>query len=414
MTVRQVDDLPALDYFDPEVAADPDAAVLKLSQTDWIARTPFGVAVLRYDECFRLLRDQRLSAPPDFGMSEHGVKDGLAQKMMSECLMVLHGEEHRRLRNLIAPALSRENADRFRPAIRQYLDELVSNVERVGHGDLVAEVAVPLPPKVISAWLGLPDSAVGLITRWADTLGLVMSIDVVKHLSEIESCMREVRDYVGERIEEVRGKDGDDTLSMLARAEAEGDRLSNEEILNLVQLSLVAGSDTTRLQLGNALWLFAHHPQQWAAIAEDPSLAASAVEEILRFRPVTFKSLRYTREDIEYRDVFLPQGVFVEVVNPGAHFDRNVYANPYEFKVGRFRDKRLRPQLTFGAGPHQCVGQFLARAELEEALIMLSQRLPELRLDDSDPQGVQWKPPFGAVQGPTRLPLRWDTATVPA
>jgi hypothetical protein len=75
---------------------DPDAAVLKLSETDWIARTPFGVAVLHYDECFRLLRGQRLSAPPDFGMSEHGVTEGLAQETMSKCLMVLHGEEHRR------------------------------------------------------------------------------------------------------------------------------------------------------------------------------------------------------------------------------------------------------------------------------------------------------------------------------
>ncbi len=414
--MRHIDELSILDYFAPEVAADPDGAVLKLSESDWIAKTPFGVAVVRYDECFRLLRDQRLSAPPDFGMSEHGVTGGLAQRMMSECLMVLHGEEHRRLRNLIAPALSRENADRFRPAIRQYLDELIGDVEGQGRGDLVEAVAVPLPPKVICAWLGLPDSAVELMTRWSDALGLVMSIDVIKHLPEIEECMREVRAFVDDRIEAVRGKGGDDTLSMLVRAEEEGDRLSNEEILNLVQLSIVAGTDTTRLQLGNALWLFAHRPDQWAAIAEDPKLASSAVEEILRFRPVTFKSLRYTRADIEYRDVFLPKGTFVEIVNPGAHFDHSVYANPYEFDVRRFRDKdkRLRPQLTFGAGPHQCVGQFLARAELEEALIVLSQRLPELRLDDSDSEGVQWKPPFGAVQGPIRLPLRWATARVPA
>ena len=412
--MRQIDDLPALDYFNPEVAADPDAAVLKLSETDWIARTPFGVAVLHYAECFRLLRDQRLSAPPDFGMSEHGVTEGLAQETMSKCLMVLHGEEHRRLRSLVAPALSREHADRFRPAIRQFLDELIGKVERRGHGDLVAEVAVPLPPKVMCGWLGLPDSAAPLMTRWADTIGLVMSIDVVSHLPTIENGMREVSDYISARIEEIRGKDGDDTLSMLVRAEEDGDRLSNDEILNLVQLFIVAGTDTTRLQLGNALWLFAHHPDQWAAIAEDPALASSAVEEVMRFRPVTFKSLRYTREDIEYRDVFLPKGVFVEVVNPGAHFDRNVYANPHEFDIRRFGEKRLRPQLTFGAGPHQCVGQFLARAELEEALIMLSRRLPDLRIDDSDSEGVQWKPPFGAVQGPTRLPLRWATAAVPA
>lgn len=410
--MRQIDDLPRLDYFNPGVAADPDAAVLKIAENDWIARTPFGVAVLRYNECFKLLRDQRLGAPPDFGMSEHGVKEGIAQKAMSNSLMVLNGEEHRRLRSLIAPALSRENADRFRPAVRHFLDELIGNIEVRGHADLVAEIAVPLPPRVMCMWLGFPDSAAASMSGWADTLGKVMSIDVRKHLAEIESTMAEVTAYSLNRIEQLRGTGGEDTLSLLIRAEEEGDRLTNQEMVNLVLLSIVAGSDTTRLQLGNALWLFAHHPDQWKALAEDPALVPLAVEEILRFRPVTFKSLRYTREDIEVNDVFLPQGLFVEVVNPGAHFDHSVYANPYEFDIRRFGEKRLRPQLTFGGGPHQCAGQFLARAELEEALAMLAQRLPELRLDDSDPIGVQWKPPFGAVQGPTRLPMRWATADV--
>lgn len=410
--MRQIDDLPRLDYFNREVAADPDSAVLKIAENDWIARTPFGVAVLRYSECFKLLRDQRLSAPPDFGMSEHGVKEGMAQKAMSKSLMVLHGEEHRRLRSLIAPALSRENADRFRPAIRRYLEELVTNVESRGQADLVAEIAVPLPPRVMCAWLGFPESHAMLMSGWADKLNKVMSINVREHLGDIEACMAEVTEYVMQRIDNLRGKDGDDTLSILIRAEEEGDRLTNQEMVNLVLLSIVAGSDTTRLQLGNALWLFAHNPDQWSAIAEDPTLIPSAVEEILRFKPVTFKSLRYTREDIEYNDVFLPKGTFLEVVNPGAHFDESVYANPYDFEIRRFGEQRLRPQLTFGAGPHQCAGQFLARAELEEALTMLSQRLPELRLDDSDPEGVEWTPPFGAVQGPTRLPMRWTTAAV--
>ncbi|WP_111510814.1 cytochrome P450 [Mycobacterium kyogaense] len=410
--MRQIDDLPRLDYFDRAVAADPDAAALKIAETDWIARTPFGVAVLRYNECFRFLRDQRLSAPPDFGMSEHGVKEGIAQKAMANSLMVLHGEEHRRLRSLIMPALSRENADRFRPAIREFLTELVDGIEGRGHADLVAEIAVPLPPRVMCVWLGFPESAAGQMSEWADILGMVMSIDVRKHLAQIEETMKDVTDYVMKRIEELRGNEGDDTLSLLIRAEEEGDRLSNQEMVNLVLLSIVAGSDTTRLQLANALWLFAHHPDQWAALADDPSLVSSAVEEVLRFRPVTFKSLRYTREAIEYNDVVLPEGVFVEVINPGAHFDHSVYADPYEFDIRRFGEKKLRPQLTFGAGPHQCAGQFLARAELEEALTILSRRLPNLQLDETDTQGVLWKPPFGAVQGPTRLPMKWATSAV--
>lgn len=405
--MRQIDELPRLDYFDREVAADPDAAVLEIASTDWVARTPFGVAVLRYNECFKLLRDQRLSAPPDFGMSEHGVKEGIAQQAMSKSLMVLHGDEHRRLRSLIAPALTRDNADRFRSAIRQFVDELVSNIEGRGEADLVAAVAVPLPPRVMCVWLGFPESHAMLMSGWADRLNKVMSINVGEHLADIEACMAEVTDYVLNRIEELRGRHGDDTLSILIRAEEQGDRLTNQEMVNLVLLSIVAGSDTTRLQLGNALWLFAHHPDQWAALAEDPALIPLAVEEILRFKPVTFKSLRYTREDIEYNDVILPKGTFVEVVNVGAHFDETVYANPYDFDIRRFADKRLRPQLTFGAGPHQCAGQFLARAELEEALKMLSQRLPALSLDD--PAAIEWTPPFGAVQGPTRLPMRWKT-----
>ncbi|HVE25937.1 MAG TPA: cytochrome P450 [Sporichthya sp.] len=408
--MRRIDELPYLDYFDAGVAADPEAAVIALAEQDWIARTPFGIAVLRYDECFRLLRDQRLSAPPDFGLKEHGVTGGRAQNAMANVLMVMQGEEHRRVRALVAPALSRSNADRLRPQIRAFVADALSDVADKGVGDLIDAVAVPLPPQVICAWLGLPDTEARRVAEWADTLSLVMDLHVKKHLPRIEECMKEVWSYVEDRIEAVRavGAGGEDTISQLIRAEEAGDRLTNEEMINLILLSLVAGSDTTRMQLGNALWLFAQRPDQWDLLRAQPDLVASAVEEAMRFKPVTFKSLRYTREPIEFHDVALDEGVFVELVNPAAHHDRNVYGNAAEFDITRFAERGQRPQLTFGAGPHQCVGQFLARAEMEEALLLLSARMPGLRLDPDDAEGVVWKPPFGATQGPTRLPMRWN------
>jgi cytochrome P450 len=163
---------------------------------------------------------------------------------------------------------------------------------------------------------------------------------------------------------------------------------------------LVGGVDTTQSQLAHAIRLFAEHPDQWRALAEDPALAGAAVDEVLRFEPIAPFTARITREDVEFRDVLFPAGTLVFACAHTANRDPGEYAEPEAFDITAERD-RAKP-LTFGAGPHFCLGANLARAELQEALAFLAPRMPELELDGEP----VYDTPLG-VYGLLELPVRW-------
>ncbi|MFL5885287.1 MAG: cytochrome P450, partial [Thermoleophilaceae bacterium] len=193
----------------------------------------------------------------------------------------------------------------------------------------------------------------------------------------------------------------DDLVSTLIQAEEEGDRLSDVECMNLVLNVLIGGVDTTQSQLAHAVRLLAQHPDQWALLAERPELASQAVEEALRFEPITPFTARIMLEDVEFRDVLFPEGTIVMV--SAFNGNRDGVEEPNRFDITA--DRGSAKPLTFGAGPHYCLGANLARAELQEALAFLPSRMPGLELDG--------EPEYGSVQGVyglDRLPVRWAAA----
>ncbi|MBV9285419.1 MAG: cytochrome P450, partial [Acidimicrobiia bacterium] len=161
---------------------------------------------------------------------------------------------------------------------------------------------------------------------------------------------------------------------------------------------LFAGYDTTRNQLGLALWVFAHHPEQWALLADTPDLARRAVEEVMRFRGSVSTAPRLVAEDFEFDGYRLEAGTLLFLSTSAANHDPATYDQPDVFDITAERD----PQLTFGGGPHFCLGAQLARAELQEALTLLAQRLPGLELDGEP----TWRPNMG-IFGPETLPIRF-------
>jgi cytochrome P450 len=164
---------------------------------------------------------------------------------------------------------------------------------------------------------------------------------------------------------------------------------------------LVGGVDTTQSQLAHALRLLADHPDQWARLAAEPELAPQAVEEVLRYEPITPFTARIALEDVEYRDVTFPEGTVVLVCAFTGNRDPGTYPEPDRFDISRAPAKPL----TFGAGPHYCLGANLARAEMQEALTFLAPRMPDLALDG--------EPAFGSIDGIyglDSLPLRWSPA----
>ncbi|MEA2147989.1 MAG: hypothetical protein QOG59_3576, partial [Solirubrobacteraceae bacterium] len=300
------------------------------------------------------------------------------------------------LRNLVNPALTARAADRYRPAMKTFLEELVDRFADSGRCEFVGELCKPYPALTIATVMGAPLDDAERLYDWSNWIQRQFAADLLEQRERIEQAVLEFYDYANALLESRRGSPGEDLISKLITARYEGDRLSDVELVNLVLNILVGGVDTSQSQLAHAVRLLAEHPDQWALLAERPELAPQAVEEALRYEPITPFTARITLEEVEYRDITFPEGTVVMVSAWNANHEG---ADPVGFDITAERESK---PLTFGAGIHYCLGANLARAELQEALAYLPARMPGLRLDG--------EPEFGSVNGIyglERLPVRF-------
>jgi cytochrome P450 len=183
--------------------------------------------------------------------------------------------------------------------------------------------------------------------------------------------------------------------------------MSTDELVMMTEATLMAGTDTTRNQLACSVALFTENPDQWALLAERPELAGGAVEETMRMLGAVWGTARVASEDIEFRDVLFPAGTVVATSLASANYDDEVYEDPSRFDITRAdADGGAKPQMTFGSGIHFCMGANLARAELQEALTILSRRMPDLGTYEP----IEWKPANIGIWGPAKLPLSFTPA----
>lgn len=189
------------------------------------------------------------------------------------------------------------------------------------------------------------------------------------------------------------------SFTSLVEALEDGDRLSQLELQAMIGGLLFAGYDTTRNQLGRALFTFCHHPEQWALLAEQPELAPRAVNEVMRLAGAVSGVPRLAAEKLEVDGWVIPAGTFVFLSLASSNRDSDAYDDAAEFDITRDRP----PHLTFGGGPHYCLGANLARAEIEEAFRVLPSKLRNLRLDGEP----TWRVDTG-ITGPSSLPLAFD------
>jgi cytochrome P450 len=222
----------------------------------------------------------------------------------------------------------------------------------------------------------------------------------VNEREAIERACEEFYEWAGALIERRREDPGGDLISTLIEASHAGDKLDDAECMNLVLNVLVGGVDTTQSQLAHGLRVFAAHPDQWELLAERPDLAPAAVEELLRYEPITPFTARLLHEDVQYRGVTFRAEDVVMVCSFAGNRD-GVDGDPEAFDITAPRGD-AKP-LTFGAGIHYCLGANLARAELQEALAFLPQRMPDLALDGEAELGS-----IHGIYGLERLPLRWS------
>ena len=395
-------DLPMVDTADLD-REESLAVIADARKRSWLVRTPLGFCVCRHEDCVSLLRDRRFHNALSMLREMNGL-DPYETPERRRSILAMEGEDHARLRRLVAPAFTPAAADRFRPFMREVVGGLVDTFASAGRFEAVHDLCEPYPIPIICELFGAPKDDWRRFSAWATDIFRIFNQNLVEDLPLVEAASAGLEAYIADLVTARRSAPGDDLLSVLIAIEEEGDRLSNQELASLAVAVLMAGTDTTRNQLACALALFAEHPAQWALLAERPELAPKAVEETMRYLGAVRGTIRVTPQDVVFRDVLFPQGTLVSVSLAGANRDAAAYDEPDTFDITA---ERSTQQMTFGSGIHHCMGAALARAELQEAFVLLSRRLPGLAVDGP----VEWKPPTFGIWGPARLPLRFDAAS---
>ncbi|HKG37898.1 MAG TPA: cytochrome P450 [Conexibacter sp.] len=402
--------LPAFDYTDADLHGPRFHATMReLRAQDWLAETPLGYVVLEREAAGHFLRSRSAEFPGMKIAEIFGIDDGPLYEEMRRNILHINGGDHARLRGLVNPSFTPRAAERWRPAMRRFMEELLDEVAAGGGEvgcDFVQSIAKPYPSLVIATVLGAPLADAPRLHEWSNWVQ--RQFDAPTLMAErprIERNVVELYDYLDELLATRRDDPRDDLISQLLAARAEdGDRLSDVELVNLVLDVLIGGIDTTQSQLAHTLRLLAEHPDQWELLREDPAgRAPAAVEEALRYEPITPFTARILTEDVEYRDVSFPKDTVLLIC---AHSANREMPDGDAFDIGAARDAQPskgvvgRP-LTFGAGIHYCLGANLARAELQEGLRLIAERVESLALD-GEPifEGVQ------GVYGLRELPLR--------
>ncbi len=387
-------DLPAFDYSAPDLTgAVYHRRLAETRERGWLAQGPLSYIVLDREAGEFFLRSRATAFPGRQIADLFGVTSGRLREQIDANVLNQTGDRHRRLRALVGPSFTPRAADRWRPVMREFLGRLWD--EDATSADFVAAVAKPYPSMTIAAVLGAPVEDAPRLHEWSNWVQRQFDVrSLSTELPRIERACAEVYDYVESLLAKRRAEPADDLLSALLAAEAEGDRLSHDECVNLVVNVLAGGVDTTQAQLSHALRLFAEHPGQWELLARDPGLAVPAVREVLRFEPITPFTARICVEPVEFRGVEFPADSIVAICAAQANRDSGE-----DFDITAERDGRV---LTFGAGAHYCLGANLATAELEEALRFLAPRMPGLAADGpAELGGVE------GIYNVEALPLTW-------
>ncbi|OBH16265.1 cytochrome P450 [Mycolicibacter sinensis] len=395
-------DLPRLAYdhlHDPDAAHQRIAAARQLAP---LAMGPHGPEILSYELVRTVLRDPRFATARGLGLDLQGITSGPLWDRAVRNILSLDGEQHHRLRRLVSKAFAPRSAGRLQSLIIAVITDLVAPLTPRGRCDVVSEIARRYPTPIICALLGVPRQDWQLFSDWTDDIKKIFDWNVGNDAPAILAAWQSLDAYLEKLVAARRANLTDDVLSDLIRAEDDGDRLAHAELLMLAATLLGAGTDTTRNQLAAAVQALCDHPEQWAALAERPELAPRAAEELMRYYPVVFGTLRKAVDDVELGGVIIPAGTLVVANIAAANRDPEVYTHPGRLDITR---GDAAPVLTFGGGLHYCLGSHLARLELIEALRVITRCLPNPRRSGPAP----WKAIIG-ITGPVTVPIEFNAA----
>jgi cytochrome P450 len=332
----------------------------------------------RYDDCVALLKDPRFvrdRTTVTGGNNRLPIPVPKSISLLAKSMILEDEPEHRRLRNLVHMAFTPRALARLEGRITQLTHDLLDAAEAQGNVDLMQAYALPIPVTVIRELVGVSDadmprfrSGIRVLSEGLSGWNFLRTI-----VWDLPATIRFVRELINRK----RADPGDDILTGLIQAEDDGQHLTDDELVSMVMLLILAGYETTVHLITNSVVSLLRHPEQLARLRAAPELAASAVEEVLRYHgPVQSTKPAYAREDVTLHGVTIPKGAAVMPLLGAANHDPTIFPDPEVFDIARTPNRHLG----FGQGIHYCLGAPLARMETRIALQTLIERNPHLRL----------------------------------
>ncbi|RKT85985.1 hypothetical protein SAMN05421805_1011161 [Saccharopolyspora antimicrobica] len=362
-----------------------------------LVRSKLGTLVATTHQlCDEILRDRRFGVRTSDG--SYGDPTAAAVELQLS-LLELDPPEHSRLRKLAAPAFRPRRLETYRERIEQIADELLDGVR--GEFDLIRDFAGPLPIRVICELLGLPPLDAERLAHHGRVLaGSLDGIRSARHLRQMRESFAELDGIFDRLIEQRRADPGNDVVSDLVAALDE-DKITGTELVQLCDLLLVAGFETTVNLIGNGALALLRNPDQWAQLRADPDLAPAVVEETLRWDPPVQMTMRIAHEPVELAGRRLAVDTPVLALLASAGRDPAVHPDPERFDINR---PDRADHLAFSSGIHYCLGAPLARMEAEVAFRALATRLPHLHR-----AGAATRRPTSIIHGLEALPVTGRT-----
>lgn len=385
---------PHVNIVSPQFKANPFPFLAGLRNSQPVYRTALPDKtpvwlIARYEDVAALLKDERFVKNRRTAMTA-----GQLRKMpwvppmfrpLERNMLDLDPPDHTRLRALVHKAFTPSLIGQMRDRIQTLADELLEGVANKGEMDLINDYALPLPMTIITEILGVPTSDRDKFHKWSKAVvSLTSPKATLRVIPNVWMFIRYLRRFFKERRRDPR----DDLASALIQAEEAGDKLSEDELLAMVFLLLIAGHETTVNLIGNGMLALLERPDQMEKLLRNPEMIKTAVEELLRYSaPVFMSTERYAREDLNIQGVSIPRGGMTLGVIGSANRDETVFEDADALDITREPNKHL----SFGQGIHFCLGAPLARLEGQIAINTLLRRMPDLHLSVAT-ESLRWRP----------------------
>lgn len=395
--------LPELDILSREFAEDMFSHYEEVAKHHWLASSPVGYLVLGYQEMKDLLAMDDLLVPGNRETTKLLGAEGTSFGEFNDNFMLaLSGDDHKRIRGLVAKTFTPRKADISRSMMRETFENHLNQWLPKGKFDF-AKFAAPYPITVMTKLIGARPEDVPLFIELLERINSSF-VDMTQHMPEICEAIDKLMAYFGKLIEDrrkINDPDRDkDLLDQLLEARDGDDRLSDKELYNLLGVLYLAGYDTSKNLLTLIMNLMLDNPEMWAKLADDRDYAGKVIDEALRYSTVV-TIVRLVKEEFTYKGVTFPAGTRVLLPTTFAGRDEKVFEDAKTFDPDRVPEEKVFP---FGRGAHICLGMFIAKAQVQEALPILASRMKNPRRDGD----IVWRD-FMPITGLRHLPIAFDT-----